>query len=237
MPSGLVGGAIAQVFLQRAAEANNRTNDLPKVTEDVFKRLISLGIFTFLLMTLIGRDAFIIIFGAHWAEAGVHMQILSLSILFSFIDSPISTLFAILEKQGSGLIFNIVFFTTRTIAMVVDGLMGNARIALALFAATGIVSYSWLCFWLLSYAGVPLNRPLYYLDKYTAYCLPILGLTALAKWNIGINPLGILIISCLGAIAYYAIILKQDKELQKPVQILFQRFRFLKTYNLTDVRR
>lgn len=66
MPSSLVGGAIAQVFLQRVAEANNRANDLPKVTEDVFKRLISLGIFPFLLMTLIGRDAFIIIFGARW---------------------------------------------------------------------------------------------------------------------------------------------------------------------------
>ena len=99
----MVGGAVAQVFFQKASEAHNRTGNLSKVVEEVFNRLVSLGIFPILLLTLIGEDLFIVAFGERWAEAGVYMQILGLWIFFQFISSPISTLFAVLEKQNYGL--------------------------------------------------------------------------------------------------------------------------------------
>lgn len=225
MPAGLVGGAVAQVFLQKAAEANNYSNNLSNVVEGVFKRLVSLGIFPFLLLVFIGKDTFIIVFGIRWAEAGVYTQILSLSILFSFIASPISTLFSVLEKQGNGLFFNVIFFFTRTIAIIAGGLIGDERIALGLFAVAGVVCYSLLCFWLFTCVGLSLKKPLYYFAKYTLYCIPTIGVIALTKWWLDAESVIVLIIGLLGGIVYYFTILREDKDLKQLVRNVCQLFR------------
>jgi O-antigen/teichoic acid export membrane protein len=225
MPAGLVGSAVAQVFLQKAAEANNRGDDLSKVVEGVFSRLIALSIFPFLLLVFIGKDFFVIVFGIRWAEAGVYTQILSLSILFSFIASPISTLFSVLEKQGSGLFFNVIFFFTRTIAIIAGGLIGDDRIALGLFAVAGVACYSLLYFWLFACVGLSLKKPLYYFAKYTLYCIPAIGVTVLTKWWLDAEPVIVLIIGLLGGIVYYFTILREDKDLNQLVHNLCQFFR------------
>ncbi len=225
MPAGLVGGAVAQVFLQKVAEANNYSNNLSSVVEGVFKRLVSLGIFPFLLLIFIGKDTFIIVFGIRWAEAGIYTQILSLSILFSFIASPISTLFSVLEKQGSGLFFNVIFFFTRTIAIIAGGLIGDERIALGLFAVAGVACYSLLFFWLFTCVGLSLKKPLYYFAKYTLYCIPAIGVIALTKWWLDAESVIVLIIGLLGGIVYYFTILREDKDLQQIVRNVCQLFR------------
>lgn len=228
LPMNLLGSAIAQVFFQKAVETHNRTNDLPRVVEELFKRLVSLSIFPILLLTIVGKDVFIVAFGARWAEAGVYVQILALWIFFRFISSPISTLFSVLEKQGSALLFNGILLVIRATSLIIGGMSGDIRFTLLLFASTGVVCYGFLCFWLLSSAKVPLNRALYYLNKCAVYCLPMLGITVLAKWGFGLNPLGVSLIGFLGAIPYYVIILKQDSDLRIPVQILLKRFGFIR---------
>ena len=228
LPMNMVGKAIAQVFFQKAAEAHNRTGDLSRVVEEVFKRLVSLGIFPILMLTLIGKDVFVVAFGAPWAEAGVYVQILGLWLFFQFISSPISTLFSVLEQQYYGLLFNSVLLVTRATSLIVGGMIGDVRLALSLFAGTGVACYGFLCFWLLSSAKVSSNRALRYLIKYAAYSLPMLGITVLAKDGFGLNSTGVLLIALLGAIAYYVIMLKQDEQLRIPVQILLKRFGFIR---------
>ncbi|MBW1834318.1 MAG: oligosaccharide flippase family protein, partial [Deltaproteobacteria bacterium] len=147
MPMNMVGGAVAQVFFQKASEAHNRTGNLSQVVEEVFKRLVSLGIFPILLLTLIGEDFFIVAFGARWAEAGVYMQILGLWIFFQFISSPISTLFAVLEKQHYGLFFNSILLVTRAMSLIIGGMTGDVKFTLFLLASTGVACYGSLCFW------------------------------------------------------------------------------------------
>ena len=41
IPLSIVGGAVSQVFFQKASEAHNRSGNLSKVVEEVFKRLVS----------------------------------------------------------------------------------------------------------------------------------------------------------------------------------------------------
>jgi O-antigen/teichoic acid export membrane protein len=228
MPMNLVGGAIAQVFFQKASEAHNRTGNLSKVTEEVFKRLVSLGIFPILLLTLIGEDLFIVAFGARWSEAGVYVQILSLLIFFQFISSPISSLFSVLEKQHYGLFFNGVLFGTRAVSLIVGGMTGDVRFTLFLFASTGVVCYGFLCFWLISKAGLPVMRALYYIVKYSIYSGPLLIVIALAKWSLGVQEIVMLLLGLCGLVAYYLPVMRQDEELRKPVYRLFQRVGFIK---------
>ena len=228
MPMNMVGGAVAQVFFQKASEAHNRTGNLSKVVEEVFKRLVSLGIFPVLLLTLIGEDLFVVVFGQRWAEAGVYMQILGLWIFFQFISSPISTLFAVLEKQHYGLLFNTVLFVSRAASLIIGGMTGDVRFTLFLFASTGVACYGFLCFWLISKAGLPVMRALYCIGKYSIYSSPLLIAIALAKWSLGVQAMGVLLLGLCCLVVYYLLVMRQDKELRKPLDMIFQRFGFIK---------
>ena len=219
-PMGLIGGAIAKVFYQRAADTNNRIGEMTNVVEEVFKRLISLGIFPILLLTFIGKDVFIIAFGAQWAEAGVYVQILSLWIFFQFISSPLSIIFGVLERQGSYLIFDIILFLGRLLSLICGGLTGDILITLSLFSMTSVLCYIFLSYWILLNAGVSLMHILFHLGKYALYCVPMMVVIALVKWALVLNPVFILLVGILSAIPYYAIILKREGILRSPVKAL-----------------
>lgn len=228
LPLSLIGGSVSQVFYQKASEANKRSNELPKVVENIFKRLVSIGMFPALLLMFIGKDVFIVVFGDRWAEAGVYSQILGPWLLFALITSSMNVLFNVLERQDVFLNFNIILCLTRAIILTVGGLIGEPRLVILFFSGTSLLITGWLCFWLFSRVGVPLVQVTYYFGKYAAYCLPILGITALAKWGFGLKPLGVLLVGFFGMILYYAIILKQDKELQKLYSYYFKDLGFLK---------
>lgn len=228
MPMSMVGGAVSQVFFQKASEAHYRTGNLANVVEEVFKRLVSLGIFPILLLTLIGEDLFVVAFGERWAEAGVYMQILGLWIFFQFISSPISTLFAVLEKQHYGLFFNSILLVTRAASLIIGGMTGDVKFTLFLVAGTGVTCYGFLSLWLVSKAGLPVMRALYCIGKYSIYSIPSLIVIALAKWSLGVQEIGVLLLSLCCLVVYYFLVMRQDKELRKPIDMISQRFGFIK---------
>ena len=72
---------------------------LPDWVEKNFRILVNFGMFPMAVMTVIGQDVVVVVFGQQWREAGVYTQILSIWGFFQFISSPMSTLFYVLEKQ------------------------------------------------------------------------------------------------------------------------------------------
>jgi O-antigen/teichoic acid export membrane protein len=228
IPMSMVGGAVSQVFFQKASEAHNRLGNLPEVVEEVFKRLVSVGIFPILLLTLIGQDIFIVAFGAPWSEAGVYMQILGLWIFFQFISSPISTLFAVLEKQNYGLIFNVLLFSTRAASLIAGGMTGDVRLTLLLFSGTGVACYVLLCFWLISKAGGSTVRALYHIVKYSICSSPLLVIIAVAKYSLGVREIGVMLLGMSVLLVYYALVIKSDEALRKPLANLFQQAGMIK---------
>lgn len=215
-PANLIGGAISQVFFQRAAEAKFE-GKLSEVVEDTVLRLAVLGLFPMLLLTVMGKEAFAVVFGATWSEAGVYSQILALWIFITFISSPISTLFSIFERQGSSLIFNIILLLLRAGALVAGGMLGDARTAIILFAAVGVVIYFGLLFWLMSIAGVPIFVILKGIGRYVAYSIPLVVVIVYAKWIMALSPFTLVLIAGFLAAIYYAMVIKHDSELLSPI--------------------
>lgn len=228
MPVNMVGGAVAQVFFQKASDVRNDTGNLSHVVEEVFKRLVSLGIFPALLLTIIGKDLFVVVFGARWAEAGMYMQILGLWVFFQSISSPISTLFAVLEKQHYGLFFNILLFVTRSASLIIGGMTGNVVFTLFLFSSTGVACYGLLCFWLISKAGLHVTHALYQIIRYTLYSSPMLIVLAFVKWSLDISEIGVSIAAAFCMILYYIILILSDEKLTKPVRMVFQKYSFFR---------
>ncbi|MFC1867384.1 lipopolysaccharide biosynthesis protein [Thermodesulfobacteriota bacterium] len=215
MPMSLIGGAVARVFFQRAAVAKN-DGTLPLVVRNTFTRLMALGSFPLLLVMVIGKDIFSVVFGSQWMEAGVYAQILAPWLLFVFLGSPISTLFSVLEMQESYLLFNSVLLATRVASLVAGGIANSILISLMLYAGTGTIMWIGLCVYLLWKAGLPIR----FLAR-DALQIMVIAAIALVPLVVlkgyGIQPALAMISGCLSALLYYTILYFRDEDLQRLV--------------------
>lgn len=223
LPMDIVGQAVAQVFFQKASEVHNHCGELPILVEEVFKKLVSIGLYPILMLTLIGKDAFVVIFGHRWGEAGVYIQLLGVMVLFRFIASPISTLFSVLEKQGSGLIVNALLFLSWSVSLIVGGRSGNIKFAIFLYSTCGVAIYGTFCLWLLSSSGVSITQVVNRTLKYIIYSSPLLVIIYLAKWFYKIGEIGILLIGLFTTLVYYAIVMAKDRGFKETITVLFHR--------------
>lgn len=211
LPVSLIGGAVSQVFFQRAAEAKSE-GKLGGLVESTANQLVMLGAFPVLILCIAGKDIFIIIFGSRWAEAGVYVQILALWMFFVFLTSPISTLFSVMERQRTSLIINIILLPIRVISLVIGALLGDARISMILFSAVGIISYGGIFFWLIHKSGASV----FYLARRIKYlllrCMPLLIFLAFVAWGPCSDPLLTTVVSVLEIAVYFALLIKFEPE-------------------------
>ena len=182
LPLSLIGSAIAQVFFQRAAEANLSGN-LRELVEMMFQRLVAFGLFPLLTLAVVGRDMFVVVFGEKWAEAGIYTQILSLWAFFRLVSSPLSTLLRVLDRQQTALYLNCVIFALRLFPFLIGGYLRNARIALCLFSLSGAIIYGWYAFYILSLAGASRDYGRNVLLRHTLWTMP--GLVILLGLQLG----------------------------------------------------
>lgn len=153
-PMGLLGGAISQVFHEKAATAKI-DGTLPKLVANTFDNLVQVGVFPILLTGIFAVELFGLLFGSEWAEAGLYTAILSPWISFFFISSPISILTAVLDLQRVSLFFSIISFFMRFVSILIGAYYQSVIIALLLFSASGVLIYLTKCFVLNRYAKVP----------------------------------------------------------------------------------
>lgn len=172
LPMHLMGRSLSQVFYQRASVAA-REGTLAPLVERMIRGLTTLALLPSLLLALVGRDLFVVAFGAPWAEAGVFVQILSLWTLVWFVSSPLSTIFSALERQPFDLWLNAGILTSRIAALGIGAWLGGPRLALALFAVSGVLVYGYLLFAIASAASLPARRVLAILGAELVRCLPL----------------------------------------------------------------
>lgn len=143
MPMGLIGISIAQVFLQRASEAR-KDGTIGTLVICLLEKLLIACLVPMLLLAIIGEDIYIVFFGERWAEAGVYTQILSFWGALWFMSSPLSSVVLVFEKMEKELALSSLSFSLRIAAITIGGLLQEPRLALALFAFAGLISYGYL---------------------------------------------------------------------------------------------
>jgi lipopolysaccharide exporter len=218
MPMSLMGSAVAQVFFPRAAEARHN-GTLHVLVGKAFSKLLSMGIFVFLIVMIAGRELFSVVFGNHWAEAGFYAQILAPWIMFQFISSPMSTLFSVLEMQEVGLIFNSILLVTRVASLAIGGILQSIVLSLALFSVSGALLYLGLCILILKKSGTKLSMLSRHIVQ-TAGIAAIAILPVLIFKISGTGPLFSMGAAILSLLIYYGTLYLRDEELQQ----LFARF-------------
>jgi len=208
LPMSLIGGAIAQVFYQRAAVAKSEGTVGPLV-ENVFRILTKIGLLPMILLLFIGKDFFIVIFGTQWAEAGIYIQILSIWAIVWFFSSPLSNLVQIFERQRWSLVYNISNIITRIISIIVGGILGNILLALFLFSISGIIVYGYLCVKMFEFSNVSVNIILDIITQ-NLFWIIFVGSFFLILELLKVSSIIIVTLSIILGIIYYAHLCKTD---------------------------
>jgi len=208
IPSKLIGSNFSQAFFPRAAEARLK-GTLGASVEVAIAYLLKISMFPCLLLAFIGKDLFVVAFGAKWAEAGVFTQILSLWLLAWFIASPLSTVLVVLEEQALELRFQIATVLIRGGSILVGGLFGSATLAVILFAISGMGLYG-------TYSAIVIKKsrasPARIFKPFFSSFAVFVPAGLLIVWIIRLSssPLPVLIASFALLMAYYLNLFRMD---------------------------
>jgi lipopolysaccharide exporter len=208
-PMNLIGSALAQNFVQKAAEIKDQ-GTLGHLVEQVFGVLVMIGLYPIFLLTLVGSNVFIIIFGPVWGEAGVYLQILSVWAFVWFVSSPLGSVFTVLEKQANLLKLNIAIFCTRFGSLIIGGLLGDPRIALVLFSGTGIFMYGYMNWSVMRISGASPAFVKKTLISNSILFIPAGAFILFLKF-MTVSNLVITFASLIVLLAYYAYLLKTNE--------------------------
>ncbi len=159
LPMSLLGGSVAQIFLDRAAKARGTPAELGRLSLGIYARLLLFGAIALSVVTFYGDHLFGFVFGPNWDQAGLYSRWMSLWMVAQFSMSPLGVLFSVLEKHRQGLIWNIVLVVVRIGTIVLGSLLTNSdTTVIAVYALTGVVAYFLLAIHVLHMAGVRVSR-------------------------------------------------------------------------------
>lgn len=220
MPMSLIGSATGQVFFQKASEEKNQTGSVKTIVEEVHRRLISLGIFPFLVLMIIGRELFGFFLGAQWASAGEYASILSPWLFLVFIASPLSTLFSVLEKQNIDLSFNLLILLSRIIVLYLGGIYSSPIITLIFFSLTGVVFWCWMNFYILKISGVIIRKGIEDFLRFFFISFIFVIPLIISKYFLLPTYILLIIVGILTCV-YYAVIISRDPVLKQELTGIF----------------
>lgn len=138
-PPGIVGHSISQVFFREASIIYNNNENLYQFIKKTYLTLLLTALFIFIpILTISFYLDFI--FGENWTQVGIQVRILLPWLFIAHLNSPISSLIDILNKQKRILIYNIVLLIARFVSICIGYFyFKNVNISLVLFSITGVI--------------------------------------------------------------------------------------------------
>jgi O-antigen/teichoic acid export membrane protein len=209
LPVGVVTSAVGQVFFAHAAPAH-RAGTLAPLTRQVHRRLALMAAFPMAAAALAGPEAFALVFGPAWEEAGIYARLLAPWLLLSAIVPPLTRVFDVTERQRADLFFSVLQAAGLTAALAGAAVTGEARVAVGAAGAAGTLLRLAQNAWLLRLAGVPLRHGAADLVRPLVISAPFLG----AAWLAGAATRSSLVLVAALAVAglgYYTVAARTER--------------------------
>ena len=225
LPMGLLGGSISQVFFPVAAKEYNEKGTLSQIVSNMFRRLVQIGVFPLVVLGFLGSILFGFVFGEKWIEAGVYSQILAAWLLFFFINSPLSSVFAILNRQGTNLFLNILTIFGRVAGLLVGGIIfGSPRWALGIFAAFSVFIIIGRLIWIMKLSNVSALWASKTILKYMALSCIILLPVKFISWIVE-DSIIVLATTILATAFYIVVLLRIEPSFKQFILTIPSKFR------------
>ncbi|MDA3838535.1 MAG: oligosaccharide flippase family protein [Candidatus Delongbacteria bacterium] len=186
VPMAMLGTSVSQVYYRKATLLKDDREQLGKVTFDIYKKMILLGIIPMSIIAAYGDIIFNFVLGDKWGISGLYASMLTPWMLLVFATSPISIVFAVLEKQKESLKLNIVLLIIRLAAFLIGGLIFKSAFwAIALFGGTGFIYWLYFSFYVLKISGSDLHKAKWFIVRsFTFIMIPIILSRVVIEWII-----------------------------------------------------
>lgn len=146
LPMSFIGSAIAQVFFEKATEADRKETLRPLFVK-AFWTLVSVSAFPLLIIVLFGETLFVWVFGSSWAVAGQMSQIFAPYFFVRFIFSSMSLLLMVKRAFRVEITFNLLLLFTQVGSIVWGAwFFDDMMSVIQLLSFTGILAYLYLGF-------------------------------------------------------------------------------------------
>lgn len=138
-PMGLIGGAVAQVYLAEAADKNH-DGLLKEFTHKTIWNLLKVGAPPLLFAGLTAPFIIPLIFGSEWQRTGILISWMVPWFLMQFVISPVSMALHIKNSQKTAMILQFFGLILRVSSVFFAAIYFNSYIA-EIYAVTGFVFY------------------------------------------------------------------------------------------------
>ena len=138
-PMGLIGGAVAQVYLAEAAEHYHK-GTLKYFTHKTILNLAKVGALPLLFAAITAPFLIPLIFGEEWHRTGVLISWMAPWFFMQFITSPVSMALHITNSQRLALLLQVFGLFFRVGSVVLAGLYFSSGIG-EMYALSGAVFY------------------------------------------------------------------------------------------------
>lgn len=136
-PLGFVGGALARVLTADGVAAR-RAGTLTPLALRTHALHASVGLWPCLALVVAGPDAFDVVFGAAWREAGVYARLTAPWFVLASHAATLSPLFDLTERHRQDLASTLALFAGMALALIVAAIQeSSATATIALLGATG----------------------------------------------------------------------------------------------------
>ena len=150
-PMGLIGQSVGQVFYQKASEIYNNKQNFYDYIKKTYWRLFKVAIIPFVVIAIIAPYLFEYLFGSEWVIAGKFTQILIPWLFIGFLNSPISYIITILNKQKKFLLYDILLLIFRFLSLYLGyKIYNDAFISILFYSLTGLCFNIFLIFYFLT---------------------------------------------------------------------------------------
>ena len=228
LPSLVIGLSVGQVFHRESAVALARGQNLAGMVEAVLKKMITLGVCPFALLSIISPELFGLFLGVRWTASGVYSQILMPQFFLSLLMGSIMSLFGTLMKQEWNLISSAIGLMLRLAVLITGGLLlQNIHLTLLIFMLASLIMGLWRISFLLRAAKASSGRLLAHFVRCVAYSLPSLAILAALKWGVELEALYLVALTPIFSLPYIVFVWHYDLELRNLFLEYWQKVRSL----------
>lgn len=152
-PMSFILSSLQQVFYQEVASRVSQNKSIYKLVLNTYKKLFLFGLLPYGVMMIFAPHIFSFVFGEEWREAGTFTQLLIPWFFIMFLNSPITSIILVLNKQKKYLFFEIILFFGRLLALVLGYfIFQEAFYSILLYSIVGLGFNLFLTFYLLNLA-------------------------------------------------------------------------------------
>lgn len=149
MPIGLITQSFTNVTSEKIySDYQRKQVDADKIKRNILKALASL-LPVLILGMLLAPKIFEIVFGNEWRQAGVYLQIVAPWIFMTLFASPLAFVPQMVNLQSKALRIEVLYFISRTSALLIGGMLHNEHLAIGLFSMVGVIFVGFNLHWYL----------------------------------------------------------------------------------------